>query len=350
MKKKLALSSIKRYQMLLRLFCSDLDLLNPYKTFIKLHFKISEKNKSYISKKTIANVLCAINWKISETYGFDNSKYFIDMYRIIIFHIKKLCDYDVKNHLKNADKIPLWENVIKKRDYWLGVYDYTKYLISCVYTMLPPRRVLDYGKMIIINSLNDIINENRNYYCFKESVFVFYIYKTKNIYGKKIFKLPSKLNNIIKDFIKMNNIQFGDSLFGIKNLNDSEQQEFKSLINKTFGFGVDYLRHSFISYMYKDKFIEINKIEEIANLMGHSVETNLKYRKNINNNVNITDNIDNKIVKNKFLNYVNPNKLHRQKGLKYKKTNLKIQLVNTQFNNMFYFLIFIYINSVNKLL
>lgn len=325
MKDKLALVTINKYQMLLRLFCSDLNLLNPYKTFIKLHFKISEKNRAYITRKTISNILCAIIWKIKECYGYENAIKFINMYRLLMIHVKKLCDFDVKNHSRNADKIPLWEDILDKRDHWLKVKDYGKYLIGCVYTMMPPRRIIDYGKMLVVDSVDDAILKNRNYYCCKEGVFLFYIYKTKNVYGKKIIKIIDKLNNIIKEYINMNKIKNNESLFQIKNLDDPIQQVFSNRINKTFDCRVDCLRHSFINFMYRNNFLETTKIEEISDLMGHSVITNLNYRKD-----NVTDKKP-KIKKKQFLNYTNPNKIKKEN---MKKHSIKIVIVNNDINKL----------------
>lgn len=327
MTKTLSVTSINKYKSLLRLFCLNENLFNYNKTFINLHFKISEKNKTFISKETIKTCLCAILWYLKTYHSYNLS--LINEYSLFITHLRKSCAYDTKNHLNLKTNIPLWDHFITIRNKWLIEKKYKKHLISCVYTMIEPRRLLDYANMIIIDNKSLVEEYNRNnntlnYYCIKDKVFVFCYYKTKKKYNNQVINIPEELNNIILSFIYKKKLNINDSLFGVK--------DFEKLIQTTFNCGVNSIRHSYISNFYdNNKNINYNKIEQIGKNMGHSVETNIGYYKNLNNH------FINK--KKKFLNYENPNSLLRNNNNNNNKNKIKIIFDD---NNSFYINYLIY--------
>lgn len=331
MKDKLSLTTINQYRMMLRLYCYDQDLLSPNETFINLHFKISDRLKTYISKETLKTCLGAIMWKIKSFVGIIQGQFLIDQYCLLVFHMRALCSFDVINHRRNSNNIPIWSEILKRRDHWKSIYETRKYVVGCVYTMIPPRRVIDYGKMFIIDDINNITLTDRNYYSTSDNCFIFYSYKTKESYGRKIIKLPNNLNEIIKDYIKINKLVSGESLFQTTNMYDNQQDGFKQLIHSTFNCGVDVIRHSYINFIYSDdtRFISNSEMEETSKNMGHSVQTQLGYRKIKSDSSNSSTSIPEVKIKPKiFSDYKNPNVLR----IKSKKNNDNYVVVNDAVN------------------
>ena len=82
--------SIKNYNNMYRLFCSDLNINNPYETFISLCYKISQRTNKCISNETIKQILCAINYKLKKN---NSSADLIKEYSLLITHMRKICAY-----------------------------------------------------------------------------------------------------------------------------------------------------------------------------------------------------------------------------------------------------------------
>ena len=306
--------TIHKYKSLLRLFCQNENLSNYNKVFIKLHYKISEKNQTFISKETIRSCLSAILWYLKTYYPLNLT--LIRKYSILLTHMRISCTYDTKNHLNVKTNIPIWNYFEIKRQDWLIKQNYKKHLVSCVYTMIPPRRLLDYSNMIIIKdkTLIDEYNRNnneQNYYCYDDNIFAFCYYKTRKVYNTQIIDLPIELDQIIKNYIKLKNINIGESLFGVI--------DFEKLVQKTFNCGVNAIRHSYVSNFYNNNNINHNKINNISTQMGHSIETNIGYYKNIKENPKKITTL-NKI-------YKNPRSLKRKSEIKiiFDNTNITIQ-------------------------
>ena len=114
--KGLSENTLKQYIQNLRLYCYNLDLFEPYKTFIKLHHKISERKKCIISKETIKSCLNAIIWILKETYEEDKIKNIINEYKELVKHLRLSCIYDTYNQNRNNSKVPYWEIILKRKD------------------------------------------------------------------------------------------------------------------------------------------------------------------------------------------------------------------------------------------
>lgn len=140
------------------------------------------------------------------------------------------------------------------------------YIILSLYVLQDPRRSLDYSCMRIKNI--DKKANKENYIDGKN--FIFNTYKTANLYGQQKIPINTKLKTVLTKWMK------------ILNDNDSEYllispQTKKCLnvvqlnqrLNKIFGkkVGSSMLRHSYLSSVY-----DVEKMNEIANNMGHSKE------------------------------------------------------------------------------
>lgn len=146
------------------------------------------------------------------------------------------------------------------------------YVILAVYTMIPPRRLLDYT----VFKLRDINKDKDNY--MEGNKFVFNRYKTDSKYGRQVVNIPIKLRYIIQRWAKKHN---NDYLFFSEVNTPIAQSRMTQKLNKIFGknISVNMLRHIFITDNVLAATPALMKLEKVAKDMGHSVDTQQLYKK-----------------------------------------------------------------------
>ena len=137
--------------------------------------------------------------------------------------------------------------------------------------VIPPRRSLDYSEMKIRNY--DVKTDN--YY--KANKFYFNKYKTFKTYGMQILDIPKEFNKVLKKWVKINT---NDYIIYSSNGNKLSCPQITRTLNKIFGkkISTSMLRHIYLTDVYKD-IPKINKMENLADQMGHSVSTAMEYIK-----------------------------------------------------------------------
>ena len=148
-----------------------------------------------------------------------------------------------------------------------------EFLLMCFLSgiFIAPRRSLDYSEMKIRNY--DIKTDN--YY--KGNKFFFNKYKTVKNYGTQSIEVPKQLNDLLKKWIKINE---RDYMLYSSNGNKINPPQITRILNKVFEkkISTSMLRHIYLTDTYKD-IPEINKMENLAKDMGHSVSTAMEYIK-----------------------------------------------------------------------
>lgn len=145
------------------------------------------------------------------------------------------------------------------------------YVILSLYTLQPPRRLMDYTEMRLHGEID---KEKDNY--IDKSKFVFNKYKTSKFTGKEEVSINPKLKFILNKWNKHNPHEY--LLVGTNNkkLTSSQlQQRLNTILGRQAS--VNILRHSFLSDKYKD--IDIRDMEKTAMEMGHSKEQAMLYAK-----------------------------------------------------------------------
>ena len=137
--------------------------------------------------------------------------------------------------------------------------------------IMPPRRSLDYSEM----KIRSFDTKTDNYY--KGNKFYFNKYKTVKTYGIQSLEIPKELNNVLKKWIKLNE---NDYMIYSSNGNKLTPPQITRTLNKIFGKNIStsMLRHIYLTDVYKD-IPKINKMENLADQMGHSVSTAMEYIK-----------------------------------------------------------------------
>ena len=178
---------------------------------------------------------------------------------------------------------------LKNQVYWIfkeakptkeHLLELQKYIILACYTLIEPRRSQDYTQMKIRN----YDEKTDNYY--KKGTFYYQNYKTAKTYGLQSIKCPNDLKYLINQWVKLNDKS--DYLF----TDYYDKPLTSSLMSKTLNsifkknVSVNILRHSYLTHTAGP---ELKKLQEIAKNMGHSMDEQALYIKNVPIKVKITD-------------------------------------------------------------
>ena len=154
------------------------------------------------------------------------------------------------------------------------------YVLACVYTMLPPRRLVDFTCMSKYPPVgfkdNGILNKYGKLY------FVFSNYKTVACYGQQIIEMPNELADVIRKWMEYSLSPYlffyktFTTPFTVKQL----QRQLATVFEKP-GFGVNILRHAFISDNVLADMPFIDELKTVASQMGHSTQQQVLYKKHI---------------------------------------------------------------------
>ena len=152
-----------------------------------------------------------------------------------------------------------------------------QYVLSRLYDEAPLRD--NFHQLIIISTNNEDRDKNINYIKVPRSGNAQVIankYKTHKTYGTIKIDLSSKLTNLIRQYMKDNNISKGEGLFG-----ETERlSAFVSTMNKSLGYkgGVSLYRKMKISTLLDGENIKDVELRlELADKMGHKPATQLYY-------------------------------------------------------------------------
>lgn len=260
------MNTVNTYKYVLNKYVKS-DLSDPIKTFRQISGIVSDKTGDKLSISTLKLILSGIIWKLTK-HNEDNE--LIDRYKAYLNKLRQISNEREMDHSNVNGYIPKWSEIIKSRDEADNIFDY---LLLSLYTMIPPRRLKDYILMKI--SFRCPIDNIYNYYCTSKRLFIFNKYKTSKVYGRQIIEAPEQLHKTIMQYIDENDLNEGDSLLGY-----DKYYNLSKKLKRLIGCSVDNIRHSYINEMYKNYDIPDNSsIESIANMMGHSVSTHLRYRK-----------------------------------------------------------------------
>lgn len=186
-----------------------------------------------------------------------------------IYDENKLNDKEKKIYLEWNEIVDVYN---KLHDIRLKNYSsFRNCIILGLYVLFPPRRLMDYSKMIVKSNTDDL-NDTDNYFIIKYKMFIFNSFKTKNT-SEKIFYIPDNLNTLLNEYIDIHNLQNKYLL----NTNENDlSKKIKKIMTKytNKSASVNIFRHSYITYMQNNNLINSTKLKkELASKMGHSHHT-----------------------------------------------------------------------------
>lgn len=285
----------------LKIYFDNVKRLNDRKPIVSLKFlrntnKIIDKISGFsipTQKNYLNSILMVLNdnpeyQKEIDEYQFMFNELFSEIKAFSNTHQKtereekNWCSLqDLKNVLniyKNLNRGIEKRNEITDKEY----ENLQMYLILALYLLQPPRRLEDYSNMKIIKSRNEI-QPNQNYLVVISrniKYFVIGYYKTREIYGTKEIKVPSKINTILNIFLKFNN-------YGYLIVNKQKQPMTSNQLGKKISLGimeetgkrvcVNMIRKIFLSENIDLQ--EERRKQALAEAMAHNTNTQLTYVK-----------------------------------------------------------------------
>lgn len=159
-----------------------------------------------------------------------------------------------------------------------------------IYTLIPPRRVEDISLIKVKYNPRKKdkkgLDKNFNYLMVgrvtkKPTTLIFNRYKTEKTFNVQEFKVPVRLAAILRDYIIEHEHDDEDILFGTQK--GGVQSGFSSVVAKTFktytnkAVTANLIRHSFISDFLDKPKLSLGQRKKVAEAMGHSINTQLKY-------------------------------------------------------------------------
>jgi hypothetical protein len=174
--------------------------------------------------------------------------------------------------------------VLSKPSYETLLY----YMILALYIHNQPRRNKDYQYMNIVFKSNDKLPKDKNYLSYSDNKFIFNVYKTSKKYGQKVEDINEELKKCIDLYLKFHPKIKGKVkkntdtpfLVGYDGNPLSQVNSMTKIFNKIFNKKISSsaLRHIFLSDKYGDV---VKEMKEDADKMGHSVQQQKEYIKNI---------------------------------------------------------------------
>jgi len=262
----------------------DLKFLKKKKIILNDFFK---DKKLTFKKKYLSAFITSLdtnydeNEKLIEYYRKLINKYNDILMENEINHIKsdKQLNNMVSNKYMNKIRTDLKNKIEENDDFFI----YQDYLISSIYTLIPPRRLDDYALMKIVSNnyyqnLKYTDKIKNNYLVKKDNKlhFIFCNYKTDKIYGIQKFEIKGNLKKIINKWLEIN---ISDNFL----LNKDKKQMTSNLLGKmiTNIFSNDEYKNVSLN-MIRHSFITNNNVvnnPQIAFQMAHSLNLQNYYKK-----------------------------------------------------------------------
>jgi integrase len=140
------------------------------------------------------------------------------------------------------------------------------FVMLALFTLIPPRRALDFTEMKIKN-----IDAGKDNYI-KNKTMIFNIYKTSKTKGQDKIEIPKELKLILNKWLRVNQTEYllfdskGSKLSSVK-----VNQRFHKIMKKP-NFSVNMFRKVFLTDKYKDTVKKMKDLEEDLEDMGSSTQ------------------------------------------------------------------------------
>ena len=219
----------------------------------------------------------------------------MELKTLILEANQRCCEEDQKQELTSAQKLAWlpWSEIINIRNkleeecrpLWIKLElshaEYFKLqnsVIAMVFTLIPPRRCLDFCYMKLEDQQdgsNCIISRDSKQY------FVFNRYKTSKTYGMQEIEIPDALWEVLREWKK---VSVSPWLFHMSPSNPAplRSDQFSRRIAQVFkqkGFGVNLLRHAYVSDELLTEMPFIEELKNSAYKLGHSMKETILYKK-----------------------------------------------------------------------
>jgi hypothetical protein len=268
-------------------------IINHIQFFKNIDKIINVIKKKYTNKNTLSSYINAITSILSRIREYFPKEYD----KIAQLNIDLSKSYQRERDTNDApDKVI--NNLISFDDKYInklldGITNINDKALIAIYTLIPPRRIMDYQLMKIANK-TDItkLDKRYNYIILKNKIpdfFYFLNHKTKKTQQEPKITIPTELAEILYYYIESNDMIKNNYLFGKKSTDYNDhysQGTFTKELQKTFlkytgkKISVNIIRASKSTHL-DNQTISLAERKQIAQDMGHQLTTHLQYSKNI---------------------------------------------------------------------
>jgi hypothetical protein len=267
----------------IKLYLSNLKRLNNNNdiktlTFLKNSKKVLDfiNNKSENTKRTYLISICTVlNLDPKYKKNYDEYYKLLKESNGLLKNNTTKSEKQEENWMEQDEITTIYKNIESEVEKFrtkkkLNESEYNimlNYVILSLYTLIPPRRSLDYIKMLIGNDTN----KDFNYIDINDSKFIFNNFKTAGTYKTQIIDIPDNLMSVIKLYLtKRKGVKSKlPFLVNFKGEPLTTSSQMTRILNKIFNkkVSVSMLRNMFLTNKYKD--INKEKIDD-ATAMGTS--------------------------------------------------------------------------------
>lgn len=196
---------------------------------------------------------------------------------------QKLAYLDWESIIRTREQLanrvaPLWTKLSLSNEQFYQLQDY---VIACLYTYSPPRRCMDYifmrphepetpyeNGILTADSDEEVLQPH----------FIFQKYKTASTYGNQKIKIPFMLWGILREWIKINPYSWLLTHHGKQMTSVSLTRTLQRIFERP-GFGVNMLRHAFVSDEFLKDVPFLDELKDVAYSLGHSMSETMLYKK-----------------------------------------------------------------------
>lgn len=269
--KKLYLSNLTRLNNGTEINLDDLGFLsNPEQildTLIEKGYKLTTIRSYFIS-------VCSLLSKLPP-----HKELYENYYKILTSQNKTLAVNNTKSETQKEnwmsyDEVMVLQHLLQEEAIATNEYDIILDLvILSLYTLTPPRRILDYTEMLTVT---DGIPEDelgtKNFWLVDKKKFVFNNYKTAGTYQTQIIDIPDELDFVLKLYLEHTKYKTGSLLKLEDGSPITGNYTITRRLNQIFGkkISVNMLRNIYLTSAFKDDKI---KLSETATAMGTSPST-----------------------------------------------------------------------------
>ena len=281
-----------------------IDLLNDSSNIIKL---INKKYSNIATKKSFfISLVSFCKTIINSNKNLIDEKH-IQKYYNHMLKFRDINNKEINNNTKNKKQKQNWVSweelqkvpsiikplIFSKDNTPFKIYEiYTKYIITCLYTMIPPLR-LDYHKIHIFKKKSDvkIYKDYDRYIILEDGIMKLNKFKNVKKIGKQTIKLPNELKDIISkyyQFLIKNNYPHEFLLYSPRTKKEFSSNSFGKYVQKIFelyinkSVDVNMIRHSYSNFIVQDpnyNNLSINEKEKLHRQILHSKNVGEEYVK-----------------------------------------------------------------------
>ena len=273
--------------------------LSSLKTYVSILFNVhkameSEDNKLEWYSDNVKDILEFVKGKNNQSLKTCLSALFVltgkQEYREVMMQVMQSVNELYKQQKKSPTQAENWISEAEVKDVYFAqlenalhmlstkkIFSANKYIEFLLVgflsgAVIPPRRSMDYGELMIRNYDPKV----DNYY--KAGKLYFNKYKTAKTYGLQTLDVPAPFNLMIKRWIKLNPTDY--MLFSTNKQKLSSPQ-ISRILNTAFGgknISTNMLRHIYLSSVYAN-IPALSSIDRLATEMGHSPAQAMEYIK-----------------------------------------------------------------------